>query len=117
MFKKLFLISLFSIASLAALPDGYSIELFVKDIAPYLPFFAEQRISAYREYPYLYDGKMEEEMAYVEWFSKLKHSAIVIAFYNDEPVGFISGTALTAFDEHFKGSCDLFKNAGLPCDA
>lgn len=117
MFKKIFLISLFSIGSLAALPDGYSIELFVKDIAPYLPFVAEQRINAYREYPYLYAGKMEEEIAYLEWFSQLKHSAIVIAFYNDEPVGFITGTALTAFDQHYKGSIDLFKNAGLAFDS
>lgn len=114
MFKKLFLISLFPLLSLATLPEGYSVELFVKDIAPYLPFVAEQRINAYKEYPYLYEGKMEEEISYLDWFSKLKHSAIVIAFYNDEPVGFITGTALSAFDEHFKGSIDLFKNAGLP---
>lgn len=116
MFKKIFFISLFSIATLVALPEGYSVELFVKDIAPYLPFVAEQRINAYREYPYLYAGKMEEEIVYLEWFSQLKHSAIVIAFYNDEPVGFIAGTALTAFDAHFQGSIDLFKNAGLPFD-
>lgn len=116
MFKKLLLISLFPLLSLAQLPEGYSVELFVKDLAPYLPFIAEQRINAYREYPYLYNGKMEEEINYLSWFSQLKHTSIVIAFYNDEPVGFITGTALSAFDEHFKGSVNLFKNANLPYD-
>lgn len=116
MFKKLFLISLFPLLSLATLPEGYTIELFVKDIAPYLPFVAQQRLSAYRDYPYLYQGTMEEEIQYLDWFSKLKHSALVIAFYHDEPVGFITGTSLSGFDFHYKGSIDLFKNAGLPFD-
>lgn len=117
MLKKLAISVLIFSGMTQALPEGYSIELFVKDIVPYLPFVAEQRINAYREYPYLYNGKMEEEIQYLDWFSKLKHSAIVIAFYNDEPVGFITGTALAAFDEHNKGSIELFKNSGMAFDA
>lgn len=113
MLKKLIISSLFSISALVALPEGYSVELFVSDIAPYLPFMAQMRVKEYAEYPYLYDGDMQEELQYVQWFSTLKHSAMAIAFYNDEPVGFIAGTALTSFDEHFKGSCDLFSSAGF----
>lgn len=114
MIKKIIMSTILSISTLVALPEGYSIELFVSDLKPYLPFIAEQRINVYREYPYLYEGKLIEEIEYLEWFSRLKDSAVVIAFYNDEPVGFIAATALTAFDEHFKGSCDLFRAAGLP---
>lgn len=116
MLKKLAISVLILSGMIQALPEGYSIELFVKDIAPYLPFVAEQRIAVYREYPYLYDGKMDEEIAYLEWFSKLKHSAIVIAFYNNEPVGFITGTSLAAFDFYYAGSVNLFNNAGLSYD-
>lgn len=117
MFKKIFLISVLYISATSALPNGYSIELFAQDMAPYIPFIAEQRINAYRAYPYLYEGKMDEEVTYLEWFCKLKHSAVAIAFYNDEPVGFITATALSAFDEHFKASAEVFKSAGLSPDA
>lgn len=84
-----------------------------KQLHKILPFIATQRIVLFYEYPYLYEGNYEQEMAYLTWFAQLPYSAVVVAYVDEEPVGFISGTALIDFDEHFKGTVQLFKTAGL----
>jgi hypothetical protein len=78
-----------------------------------LPFMAQQRLAYFRDYPYRYEGNMEEELAYLTWFSTLKSSAAAVAFLDSKPVGFLAGTGMVEFEEHFKGSVAAFENAGL----
>ena len=76
-------------------------------------FIAKQRLAVFKEYPYLYRGTFSEEYAYLGWFLKLPHTAVAVAYRQDEPVGFLTGTSFTDFDEHFEGTIDLFKKAGF----
>jgi phytanoyl-CoA hydroxylase len=93
---------------------AYRIELFSGDsFKEYIPFIARMRCEAYREYPYLYEGTLAQEEAYLTWLSRLKHTGIAIAFFNNTPIGFLSGTSLLDFDEHFSGAAALFNKEGL----
>ncbi len=78
-----------------------------------IPFMVEQRISAFRDYPYLYEGNSDEETEYAQWFTSLPHSVAAIAYHDGKPVGFVSGTGFADFDVHFKGSIELFEKNGL----
>ncbi len=111
-----FLLCLFFSIPLCAMKqsDNYNLELLTgKDLESILPFVAQQRIELFREYPYLYEGNLTEEMNYLEWFAKLPHTAMAVAYHDKQPVGFVSGTSFKDFDTHFKGSCDVFLKADL----
>ena len=96
------------------LSDGYSIVLLSGDsIQPILSFIEQMRLSYFREYPYLYEGTLQEERVYSAWFSKLKDSMVAVVYYNNKPVGFLTGTSFVDFSEHYTGSLTLFRNAGL----
>ena len=116
MMKKCILICLIIIASTIHAKDAqeYSYKLLSgPELQTIIPFMAMQRISAFREYPYLYEGNNTEENEYCQWFTSLPHSAVAVAYANGEPVGFVSGTGFAGFDVHFKGSIALFKKNGL----
>lgn len=79
-------------------------------------FIAQQRIAGYREYPYLYEGTMAEEISYITWLVACPSSATAVAYYGSEPVGFVGGISVIDFDEHFKGSIEMFKQAHINPD-
>jgi len=107
-------ILLTTILNLLAHVDNYTLKLVTgSEQKQLISFIAQQRISSYREYPYLYEGNIEEETVYLSWLVALPHSAIAVAYLGSEPVGFVSGASCVDFDEHFKGSIDIFKKAGL----
>lgn len=78
-----------------------------------IEFIAQSRIQAYREYPYLYEGNLQEEIAHIKWFFSLPRSAAAFAYDGTKLIGVIIGTSFKDFDEHFKGSVDRFKKAQL----
>jgi len=83
------------------------------DLASVLPFIAEQRMSCFSGYPYLYDGTFEYEMSYLSWFANLLQSAAVVVYYEQKPVGFLTGVAAVSFGEHFTDSQQAFESQGL----
>ncbi len=83
-----------------------------REIQEIIPFIAQQRIERYREYPSLYEGSMKDELELLHSYSKMVHSAVAIAYHNNDPIGFVTGVPLVEYDEHFVGSCDLFKKNG-----
>lgn len=92
----------------------YSLKLLTSsELQEIVPFMVEQRIAAFRDYPYLYEGNTKEENEYCQWFVRQSHSAVAVAYWNGQPAGFVSGTSFTDFDIHFKASIDLFENNGL----
>ncbi|HEV2601172.1 MAG TPA: hypothetical protein VGT41_02640 [Candidatus Babeliales bacterium] len=76
-------------------------------------FMAQQRVEAFREYPYLYEGTVAEDTEYVQWLVGLQHSAVAASYLDGEPVGFVSGIAFVDNEQEFKGSCALFEENGL----
>jgi GNAT superfamily N-acetyltransferase len=101
-------------SNLRASSDDYTVKVHSgHEWQSFMPFVVEQRISFFRDYPYLYEGNVDEENTYIGWFSKLPHSAIAVVYADKKPVGFITGTALKDFEEHFKGAVEVFKYAGL----
>lgn len=95
--------------------DQYRLQLFVGDeIATYLPFVHELCLTEYRNYPYLYEEAMPGEYYdFLSWYLTSKDGALTIVFNGSEPVGFITGTSLLDFEEHFNGGTRFFQNAGM----
>jgi GNAT superfamily N-acetyltransferase len=93
---------------------GYSMQLHQgQKLGKFARFIAEQRVTMFAEYPYLYQAAVEDDMPYTTWFSQLPKSAAVVAYYEDKPIGFIAGTSFKDFGEHFQGSVALFEDAQL----
>lgn len=110
--KKIIVLLIGVISPLLA--QEYSFKLFTgKDVQAIVPFIAQQRVSEFREYPYLYEGNIAEDTEHCQWFAQLPHSAVAVAYLAGKPVGFISSTSFADFDVHFKGSIALFENNGL----
>lgn len=57
------------------------------DVERHIPDVARLRIEVFREFPYLYDGDMEYEAAYLRTYSASQDSVIVLAFDGDQIVG------------------------------
>lgn len=96
----------------------YTYKLFEKEsIEEVLPFIVANRIEAFREYPYLYEGNWDEEASLIRQLSTMRDSAVVVAFFHDQPVGFLSGVSFQAYDDHFVGSVEKFQQAGFDAQA
>lgn len=87
--------------------------LYGPEIKDEINFIAQQRIDIFKEYPYLYEGNFETEIAYLMWFVEQRDSCAAIAYKDNNPVGFITGISFVAFENHFKGSKDIFIKASL----
>ncbi|HLC06649.1 MAG TPA: GNAT family N-acetyltransferase [Candidatus Babeliales bacterium] len=96
-------------------PNPYSIKVLTQDeLKTLLPFVAQLRVNIFRNYPYLYDGNIAEEMDNLEKYAQHNNSALAIAYYNENPVGFLCGSDLIHYSVHFENSvADLFKGVDL----
>lgn len=72
-------------------------------------FFAQQIITTFYEYPYLYVGNLNNDVDYLNWFFNLKSATVAIAYKENKPIGFLTGVSLEEFDQHFKGAIKLFE--------
>ena len=116
--KKIFLNLLlftFTIAVASENNNPYTIKLLTKEeVKPLLPFVATLRINIFREYPYLYDGNLKEEMDDLEQCAQVPHNALAIAYHKETPIGFLYGIPLIEFKSHFENPVvDLFKDKNL----
>ncbi|PHN04723.1 GNAT family N-acetyltransferase [Flavilitoribacter nigricans] len=68
----------------------------------YIPALARLRIEIFREFPYLYDGDMAYEEAYLKTFFAAPDSLIVVAFDQDQIVGASTGMPLEHETENIK---------------
>jgi GNAT superfamily N-acetyltransferase len=60
----------------------------------YIDALARLRIEIFRDFPYLYDGNMDYERAYLRTFMEAGDSLLVIAFDGEEIVGASTGLPL-----------------------
>lgn len=115
-FKTILLMTTMISSHLTAQTDTYTIKLVTRtEMEALVPFIIQQRLESFRGYPYLYEGvaEIDRENEYATWLAKLPQSVLAVAYHDQTPIGFCSGTSFVDFDEHFKGSIDIFKNGGL----
>lgn len=72
------------------------------EVIPYLKRLAEIRLLFYRDYPYLYDGTLEEEENYLSTYAHSENTLLVIAKRDEEVVGAILGLPLIESPEENK---------------
>lgn len=68
-----------------------------EDILPYIKELGDLRMKVFREFPYLYDGTLASEEAYLNTFASAKNSVLVIAFDESQVIG--ASTALPLSEE------------------
>jgi GNAT superfamily N-acetyltransferase len=71
------------------------------DLAQGLPAAARLRISIFRDWPYLYDGTMDYEHAYLSKFAAAAGAVIVAAFDGDDIVGCATAAPLAEVEAEF----------------
>lgn len=86
------------IISKKTLPHSFQIRTtHGKEIERYIPDLARLRITIFREYPYLYDGTIEDEKPYLQRYVDCKESLVVLIFDENKIVG--ASTALPLKNE------------------
>ena len=78
-----------------------------------LPALARLRITVFRDWPYLYDGTLENEQRYLEKFSKAQNAVIVAASDGDQIVGVSTASPMVGHADSF---LDQFREHGLDPD-
>src|SRR3990172_2734320 len=71
------------------------------DILTVLPDLARLRIAVFRDWPYLYDGTLEYEEAYLDKLAKAKGAVCVIARDGDQIVGASTGAPMVEHADEF----------------
>lgn len=64
------------------------------EIKAYIPGLAKLRLEVYRDFPYLYQGNLQEETSYLKKYASCKEAIAVIAFDGSEIVGVSLGIPL-----------------------
>lgn len=65
-----------------------------KSVKAYLPSLARLRLEVFREYPYLYEGTLDQEMQYLKKFIQSPEAIVVLAFDGTTIVGASPGIPL-----------------------
>lgn len=98
----------FLLCTFQPVASSYTITLFRgEELNKFAPFVVEQRVTYFAQYPYLYQASVEDDLPYANLFIQLSHCAFVIAYYNDQPIGFITGASCKEYNEYFEDSVPL----------
>lgn len=77
------------------------------NIEPRLESLAQLRITVFREFPYLYDGSLDNERRYIREFAASPRSTLVVACDGDRVVGAATACPLLEHGEADVGSAAL----------
>ncbi|MBX9805266.1 MAG: GNAT family N-acetyltransferase [Alphaproteobacteria bacterium] len=92
----------------------FRIEVFKgSQTAPYIQTLAEMRMREFREFPYLYVGKLEDEIRYTSAYTTEPQALLVIAFQDNEIVGLYSGMPLECPALFVVGWAETMKAQGI----
>lgn len=72
------------------------------EVEPFLPELARLRIEVFCEYPYLYDGSLDYEVAYLRKYAASDRSIFVLAKDGEKVVGVSTGVPLLDADNDFQ---------------
>jgi len=73
---------------------------------------ARLRITVFREFPYLYDGDMAYEKAYIDRYGQSRHGVMVVALDQDKVVGASTGMPMLEETSAFRLPLE---QAGMDC--
>ena len=73
-----------------------------KQIRSYIDDIASLRLKVFKDFPYLYDGNIEDEHKYLERYSLSKNSLVLLFLDNDKVVGASTALPLSDADPGFK---------------
>jgi len=72
---------------------------------------ARLRITVFRDWPYLYEGSLDYERGYLQWYRKSPGALLVGAFDGDILIGAATGTPM---EDHANDFAAAFANTGIP---
>lgn len=78
-----------------------------------IPELARLRVAVFREWPYLYDGTINYESAYLRRFAASDDAVVIAAYDGDEVVGVATGAPLR---DHAEAFGKAFEQRGLDID-
>lgn len=81
-----------------------------QDISSWIEEIGRLRIQVFREYPYLYEGHLEEERCYLSTYAESSSSLIVIVMDGATPIGATTCVRMDEGDASFRA---CFEKAGL----
>jgi GNAT superfamily N-acetyltransferase len=84
------------------------------DLEAALDGVAALRISVFRDWPYLYDGSLEYERAYLQTYRDSPGALLVGAFAGDRLVG---ASTSTPMEDHAEAFAEPLKKIGLPVES
>ena len=73
-----------------------------EDLRPYIPALAQLRLSIFRDYPYLYEGTLEYEEAYLRTYSQSQSSIFILALDENQVVGVSTAIPMLEADAAFQ---------------
>lgn len=79
-------------------------------LRPFIPALAALRMEVFRDYPYLYDGSVEYESAYLASYMASRDAIVAVALDGDRVVG--ASTALP-LDQHGEAVAPVFEAHGF----
>lgn len=94
--------------------DGLSLKVFTgAEARAYLEPLAAMRIDFFKEFPYLYQGSLDYESAYLETYFRSHNSAILLVFKGDTLLGFSN---IIPLDEEMIEIQSAFSEKGMNLD-
>lgn len=72
------------------------------EITPYVKEITDIAIDVYKEYPYLYEGTVEEYFPFIEHYSHSNFGIACLLFDGEKPVGVAIGMPLVEMRERYK---------------
>lgn len=78
-----------------------------------IPDLARLRVAVFRDWPYLYDGTVNYETAYLRRFAASKDAVVIAAYDEDTVVGVATGAPLV---DHAEAFGKAFTDRGLDID-
>ena len=82
-------------------------------IADVLDDLATLRLDIFREYPYLYEGRREDELNYLSTYAKTPDACVILAYDGSAVIGSATGMPLIQEDAQLR---DAFAGTALPLD-
>lgn len=84
------------------------------DILPNLEKIAHLRLRVFRDYPYLYDGTLEDEFEYLKSYSNSETSLVILTMDGENAVGATTCLKLAEADSSFRTT---FQKSGIETES
>ncbi len=91
------------------MPNLQLLHLYSSEIKPYLDALGSLRLKIFREYPYLYEGNLDDERQYLRSYEESPNSLVILAMDKDSAVGATTCLRMSDAEPAFRA---CFQKAG-----